>query len=130
MSSENLNSLLDLLLLHTALSFLYGNEIPMRKRTPGREIVNIDTAAVTTSSEMDIPNGEGFAYAPKVFTNPNYVATLPQTETECSDLEVVQNNFVGEYCEKCVKKHKRCWCNRLDWDVDPMEVEPPNSVYY
>ena len=61
----------------------------MRKRTPRREIVNIATTANTTSSVMDIPNGEGFGYAPKVFTNPNYVATLPQTETECSDLEVV-----------------------------------------
>ena len=98
----------------------------MRKGTPRREIVNIDTAD-TTSLEMDIPNGEGFVYAPKVFTNQNYAATLPQTETECSDLEVVQNNFIGEYCEKCIKKHNRCWCNGSDWDVDLMEVELPNS---
>ena len=48
-------------------------------------------------------------------TNPNYVATLPQTETESSELEVMQNNFIGEYCEKCIKKYNRCWCNGLDW---------------
>ena len=98
----------------------------MRKRTPRREIINIDTAD-HTSSKMDIPNGEGFGYAPKVFTNPNYVATLAQTNTECSDLEVVQNNFIGKYCEKCIKKYDRCWCNGSDWDVDLMEVEQTNS---
>ena len=86
----------------------------MRKRTLRREIVNTVTTADTTSSETGIPNRKGFGYAPKVFTNPNYVATLPQTETECSVLEVVQNNFIGEYFEKCIKRHNRCWCNRWD----------------
>ena len=57
----------------------------------------------STSSEMDIPNGEGFGYAPKIYTNPKFVATLAQTNTECSDLEVVQNNFIGEYCENVLK---------------------------
>ena len=62
----------------------------MRKRTPRREIVDIDTSVDSTNSETDLPNGEGFGYAPKVFTNPEYVATLPQMETESSELEVTQ----------------------------------------
>ena len=48
---------------------------------------------------MDIPNGEVFGYASKVFTDPNYAVTLAQTETECSNLEVAQNSSTGEYCE-------------------------------
>ena len=63
--------------------------LTMRKRTPRKGIVNIDTSVDSTNSKTDIPNGEGFGYAPKVFTNPNYAATLPETETECGDLEVV-----------------------------------------
>ena len=62
-----------------------------------------------------------------MFTDPDFTATVPQTETEDNDLEVVQNNFIGEYCEKCVTKYNRCWCNGLDWDEDLMEVEPPKS---
>ena len=73
-----------------------------KRRTPRRETANIDTPVDSTSSEMDIPDGEGFVYAPKVFTDPDYVTTLPQTETEGSELEVMQNNFIGEYCEKCI----------------------------
>ena len=49
----------------------------MRKRTPRREIVNIDTSVDSSNSETDIQDGEGLDYAPKVFTNPNYAATLP-----------------------------------------------------
>ena len=90
---------------------------------PRRETVNIDTPVDSTNSETDIQDREGFGYVPKVFTNPNYAATLPQTETECGDLEVVQNNFIGEYCEKCIKRHNRCWCDKSDWEVDLMEVE-------
>ena len=62
-----------------------------------------------------------------MFTNPNYAATLPQTDMECSDLEVMQNNFIGEYCEKCIKRHNRCWCDKSDWEVDLMEVELPKD---
>ena len=62
-----------------------------------------------------------------MFTNPSYAATLPQTDTDCDDLEVVQNNFIGEYCEKCIKKHDRCWCDKSDWEVDLLEVELPKG---
>ena len=97
----------------------------MRKRMPRKEIVNIDTPVDSTNSETDIQDGEGFAYAPKVFTNPNYVATLPQTETEDCELEMVCSKFIREYCEKCIKEHDRCWCDKSDWEYDLMEVEPP-----
>ena len=46
----------------------------IRKRMPQREIVSKDTTVDTTSSETDIPNGEGFGYAPKVYTDPKYAA--------------------------------------------------------
>ena len=98
------------------------------KRTHRRETVSKDTVVDnSTSSGTDIPNGEGFGYAPKIYTDPKFAATLPQIKTECSESETAQNNFIGEYCTKCIKKHNRCWCNGSDWDVDLMEVEPPNS---
>ena len=74
-----------------------------KRRTPRRETINIDTPIDSTNSETDIQDGEGFACAPKVFTNPEYVVTLPQMETESSELEVIPNKFIGEYCEKCIK---------------------------
>ena len=56
-----------------------------KRRTPRRETINIDTPGDSNNSETDIQDGEGFACAPKVFTNPEYVASLPQTESESSD---------------------------------------------
>ena len=102
-------------------------QIHTKKRTPRREAVNMDTPVDSTNSKTDIEDGEGFAYAPKVFTNPEYAAIVPQTETEGSDLGVVHSNFIGEYCKKCIKKYNRCWCDKLDWDEDLMEVEPPKG---
>ena len=94
---------------------------------PQREIVRKDTTVDTTSSKTDIPNSEGFGYAPKVYTDPKYAINLSPTETKCSESEEAQQNFIGEYCAKCIKKHNRCWCNGSDWDVDLMEIELPNS---
>ena len=59
----------------------------IRKRMSQREIVSKDTTVDNTSSETDIPNGEGFGYAPKVYTDTKYAANLSPTETECSELE-------------------------------------------
>ena len=86
--------------------------------------VNIDTPVDSTSSETDIPDGEGFAYAPKVFMDPDFMATVPQTEMEGNNLEILQSNYIGEHCEKCVNKYNRCLCNVSDWNEDLMEVEP------
>ena len=41
----------------------------------------------STSSETDIPKGEGFGSLPRVFTEPEYANTLPLTEND-SELEV------------------------------------------
>ena len=60
-------------------------------------MVNIDTPVDSTNTETDIQDGEGFAYAPKIFTNPNYALT------EGSELEVMHKNFIGGYCEECAK---------------------------
>ena len=54
-----------------------------RRRTPRREITTRDTTVDNnTSSETDIPHGEGFGYAPRVFTDPEYANTLPLTEND------------------------------------------------
>ena len=74
---------------------------------------------------MDIPDGKGFAFAPKVFTNQNFVATVPQTKIEGTD--PVQGNFIGNYCKRCADKYNRCWCNGSGWDEDLMEVELPKA---
>ena len=46
-----------------------------------------------TNSETDIQDGEGFAYAPKIYTNPNYAITVPLTESEDNELELVPKNL-------------------------------------
>ena len=94
-----------------------------RRRTPQKEIKGKDTTIDnSTSSETDIPNGEGFGYVPKNFTDPN-----SPTETEHSAPEGPQKKFIGEYCAICIKKYERCWCNGSDWDADPMDIEQPSS---
>ena len=71
---------------------------------PQREIVSRDTTVDnTTSSKTDIPNGEGFGYASKVYTDPKYAATLSPAKTKCSASEAAQKNFIGESCENCIK---------------------------
>ena len=75
---------------------------------------------------MDILDEEGFAFARKVFTNQNFVATVPQTEVE--GIDPVQGNFIGNYCKICANKYYRCWCNGSDWDEELMEVELPKAL--
>ena len=100
----------------------------IKRRTPRREAVSKDTTVDnSTSSETDILNGEGFGYAPEIYMDPKFVASLPQIETKFSESEVAQKTFIREYCATCVKKHNRCWCNGSDWVIDLMEVEQPDS---
>ena len=75
-----------------------------KRRMDTREMVNIDTAIDYSNSETDIQDKECFAYAPKIFTNPNF----PLTEGD--EIEVVNKNFIGEHCEECAKRYDRCWC--------------------
>ena len=86
----------------------------MKRRTSRKE-VNVETVG-STNSETDIQDGEGFAYAPKIFTNPNFATTIPLTETENDRVELTNNNFIGEYCNECVKRYNRCWCDKSNWD--------------
>ena len=66
--------------------------------------------------------GEGFGYPPLVFTNPELATNIPHTEEEEERV-----NFIGEYCEKCIGKHDRHWCNSSDWDEDLIDVENPTN---
>ena len=49
-----------------------------KRRTPRREMVKIDTPVDSTNSKTDIQDGEGFAYAPKVFTNTRLCNNIAQ----------------------------------------------------
>ena len=82
----------------------------MKMRTNKKE-VNVDTVD-STNAETDFQDGEGFVCAPKIFTKPNYAATIPLTESENSEVELTNKNFIGEYCGECVKRYDRCWCDK------------------
>ena len=45
---------------------------------------------------MDIQDGEGFDYAPKIFTSPEFATTIPLTELEDNQVELTNKNFIGE----------------------------------
>ena len=70
-----------------------------RRRTPCREVKSSHDD--NTTSETDIPVGQGFRYPPQVFTDPEFAATVPQTEEE--EEEVGNNKFIGNYCDTCAK---------------------------
>ena len=86
-----------------------------------------DTETKTTSSETDIQDGEGFPYLPKVITNPEFAKIIPLTESEDNEIEIVNPNFIEEYCGECLKKYNRCWCYKSDWDDDLIEIETPKG---
>ena len=92
-----------------------------KRNTNRKETVSVDTLD-STISETDIQDGEGFAYSPKIFTNPKF----PLTEGD--EIEVVNKKIIGEHCEECLKKFDRCWCDRSDCDEELMEVEPPEAL--
>ena len=90
-------------------------KIHVKKRKTNRQgKVSVDTVD-TTNSETNIQDGEGFAYAPTIFTNPNYAATIPLTESKSSKVELTNTNFIGEYCGECVKRYDRCCCGKSNW---------------
>ena len=90
-------------------------------------MVSVETVD-TTNSEMDIQDGEGLAYAPTIFTNHNYATTIPLTESENSEVELTNKNFIGEYCSECVKRYDRCWFGKSNWEEELMEVETPKGL--
>ena len=87
----------------------------------------INLIAIILLTETDIPNGEGFGYPPKYFTDPKFASTFPRTETEPSDSEGHKGKFIGDYCAACIKKYERCCCNASDWDANPIDLEQSNS---
>ena len=95
-----------------------------RRRTTRREV---DSEMVTSNPETDIQNGKGFSYPPEVYTNLDLANTIPLTDTD-NDVEVTNPNFIGEFCKECAKKYNRCWCYKLVWDEDLIDVEAPKAL--
>ena len=79
-----------------------------------------------TTSETDVPVGQGLRYPPQVFTHPEYAAAVPHTEEE--EEQSGNNKFLGKYCEFCNKCGETyCWCNSSDWEEGLLNVEKPNA---
>ena len=100
-------------------------KIHTKKGRTSRKEVEVETVD-STNSETDIQDGEGFSYAPKIYTNPEFAVTIPLSESEDNQVELTNKHFIGEYCSECVKKYNRCWCYRSDWEDELIEVEMPN----
>ena len=54
-----------------------------KRRTPCREMRSIH-AEDNTTSETDVPVGQGLRYPPQVFTDPKYAAEVPHREEKKS----------------------------------------------
>ena len=54
------------------------SNIETRKRKAPHKTTTMQTEDNT--SETDVPTGQGFGYTPQIFTDPIYVAAMPQTE--------------------------------------------------
>ena len=97
----------------------------MRRRTPCRE-VRSSHEENNTMTETDVPVGQGLRYPPQVFMDPEYAATVLQTEEE--EEGVGNNKFLGKYCEFCEKCGETyCWCNSSDWEEGLLDVKNPEA---
>ena len=93
-----------------------------RRRTHQREV--IISSHHNTTSETDVPVGQGLGYPPQVFTDPEFAANVPHTEEE----EVNNDKFIGNFCETCDKCGKtRCWCNSSNLGEELVDVDNPNA---
>ena len=72
-----------------------------RRRTPYREVRSSHEENNTTS-ETDVPVGQGLRYPSQVFTDPEFAANVPQMEGE-EEEEVSNNKFLGKYCKFCMQ---------------------------
>ena len=96
-----------------------------RRRTPHREVRGSHEESNTTS-ETDVPVGQGFRYPPQVSTNPQYAADVPHVEEE--EEQAGNNKFLGRYCKFCnICGEMYCWCNSSDWEEGFLNVEKPNA---
>ena len=100
------------------------NSIRSRERKAPCKMTSKQTEDST--SETDIPTGQGFGYPPPIFTNPTHITTTTHTESEGEVKQV--RKFLGKYCEFCVKcKETHCWCNSSDWEEELINVDDSNS---
>ena len=85
-----------------------------RRRTPHREVVG-NSHDDNTTSETDVPVGQGLRYPPKVFTDPEFAAEVPHTEEEVSNNvdEDRQTSNCHVVCATCGETY--CWCNSSGW---------------
>ena len=67
-----------------------------KRRTPHRETRSIH-AEDNTTSETDVPVGQGFRYPPKVLTDPPYAVDVPHMEEK--EEQAGNNKFIGRYCK-------------------------------
>ena len=82
-----------------------------RRRPPCREVRT--SHEDNTTSETDIPVGQGLRYPPQVFSDPEYAASVPQMEEE--EGEEISNKYIGNYCNTCTKcGEASCWCTASD----------------
>ena len=81
-----------------------------------------------TNSKTDVPVGEGLGYPPQVFTDPEYATNVSHTEEEeVNNVEGNRQKFIGNYYEKCVGTHDRCWCNSSNWGEELVDIENPSN---
>ena len=81
-----------------------------------------------TNSEADMPVDEGLGYPCQVFTDPEYAANVSHREEGLNNVEGNRQTFIGNYCEKCVRTHDRCWCNSSDWGEELVDIENPANA--
>ena len=96
------------------------SNIKTRKRKVPHKVTTMQTEDNT--SETDMPTGQVLRYPSQVFTDPTYVAALPQTEEEGEAEQ--ESKFLGKHCEffdRCGKAH--CWCNSSDWEEGMLNTE-------
>ena len=98
-------------------------KIARMERTPcKRQLVCTQT---DTTSETNMPTGQGYGYPPQIFTDPAYTVAMT-----CTDLEgevKQETHFLGRYCEYCNRCGETCcWCFSSNWEEE-LNVDDPNS---
>ena len=102
--------------------------MPRCEQNPNSNDTKCDSVESTNSGTY-IQTGKGLGYPPMIFTDPDYAAKLPDSETE--EPQIV--NYVRDYCENCVSKWSRCICkpesdgnNDHTYTVRNQVDSPPN----
>ena len=97
---------------------------PIRSRKRKAPCRMTSKQAENSTSETDIPTGQGFGYPPPIFTDPTHIKTTTHTEGEVKQVR----KFLEKYCEFCAKCNEmHCWCNSSDWEEELINVDNSNS---